>query len=120
MSFVTLAEFSSVFDILKAILDILTFLLFIGLVILVIHVRKKNPILDKHSSLFLRIFLIFGSISSFMDALDEFLWFTSKYFYNTIWKPTKLFLLFIGLMHLVIGSITFFRYTKRFLGEDLE
>ncbi|MHA2296064.1 MAG: hypothetical protein ACXAEU_03740 [Candidatus Hodarchaeales archaeon] len=107
-----------ILEIIKAMLDVLTVVAFIGLLVVVIIARKRYPVFEKRGFMAMVGFAGMGIISTFMDAFDEFFWFTPKAFYDQIWKPTRLFLLLIGIFLLVITFYQFYKFSERLFGEE--
>ncbi|MFW9994418.1 MAG: hypothetical protein ACFFD4_20410 [Candidatus Odinarchaeota archaeon] len=107
-----------ILEIIKAVLDILTAIAFIGLLAVVIYAKKKYPLVEKRGFLPLVGFTMMGIISTTMDAIDEFIWFVPGEFYDQIWKPTRLFLLLIAIFLLVITFYHFYKFSERLFGEE--
>lgn len=104
----------------KSILDVLTFLAFVGLLLVLIISRNKFPLLNT-SKVTVPIGggTLLGIISTFMDAVDEFVWFSPQAFYNDIWKPTRLGLLLIATLLFILGLYNFYNFTHRLFGNEL-
>lgn len=103
---------------LKAILDSLTVFAFILLIIVVFYAKNRYPVF-KRETVFVPLisFSLLGLISSFMDAIDEWFWFSPKEFYDLVWKPTRLFLFLIAIFLLVFTFERFYKFSKRIIGE---
>ncbi len=108
-------------EILKAILDITTFVAFIILLVIIVYAAREYPIIERKRTFWpLVVFAIFGMISTAMDAFDEWYWFSPGEFYNFIWKPIRLTLLLVGIFILVIAFSQFYDFSKRLFGEDID
>lgn len=109
---------SDILEIMKSIFDVLIFVTFILLLVIIFITRKRFPLFEKR-----RIFLPllgFGSlglISALMNAYDEFFWFSPKIFYDQVWKPIKLGLMVFAVILLVLMFFQFYRLSKRLLGD---
>jgi hypothetical protein len=104
--------------IIKAFLDVFTVISFIILLIIVLYSRKY-PIMERKSTLRPMIgFSVLGIISTTMDAIDEFFWFTPKEFYDVLWKPTRLLLFLVAIILLIVTFYYFYRFSDRLFGED--
>ncbi|UJG40579.1 MAG: hypothetical protein K9W45_12185 [Candidatus Heimdallarchaeum aukensis] len=109
----------NILAILKAIFDVLLFVTFIFLVVIIFILRKRFPLFEKKKIFYpLLSFGILGTLSSLMNAYDEFFWFNPKSFYDQIWKPTKLGLMVIAIILLVVMFFQFYQLSKRLLGEE--
>ena len=107
-----------VLQIIKAIFDTLNVLAFVFVFVIIFYARTNLPIFKRKSIFYpLLGFAILGIISTTMDMLDEFFWFSPKSFYNSFWKPTRLVLIIIALFLLVMAFAEFYRFNKRLLGK---
>jgi hypothetical protein len=103
----------------KAFLDSGAAVMFIVVLIVVIYARKRYPVMERNRTFLpMLLFALFGVISTIMDAIDEFYWFTPKAFYDYIWKPTRLSLFIIGIFILVIAFYQFYEFSQRLFGEE--
>ena len=103
----------------KAFLDSGAALMFIIVLIVVIYARKRYPVMERNRTFIpLLLFAVLGVISTIMDAVDEFYWFTPKAFYDFIWKPFRLSLFLLGIFILVIAFYQFFEFSQRLFGEE--
>lgn len=105
-------------ELLKAIFDILTAVAFFFVLPIIVYARSRSPFFAR-KNIFLPLlgFAILGFISTAMDAIDEFIWFSPKSFYDEFWKPTRLIMLVVALFVLIIAFGEFYRFNKRLLGE---
>ena len=111
----TTFSLSNIRDIL---LEFLALIAFVFLIIVVIIANFKAPILIKHGSIEMIVFVVLGFIHAFLNLFDEFVYFTQE-FYN-IWKITKDVTLLLGAIALVIGFFRFFAFSARLFGAEPE
>ncbi len=103
----------------KAMLDSGAAVIFIVVLIVVIYARNRYPVMERNRTFLpMLLFALFGVVSTIMDAIDEFYWFTPKAFYDYIWKPTRLSLFIIGIFILVIAFYQFYEFSQRLFGEE--
>ena len=105
----------------KAFLDAGAAVVFVIVLLVVIYARKRYPVMERNRTFLpLLLFAVFGVISTIMDAIDEWYWFTPSAFYDTIWKPTRLLLFLIGIFILVIAFHQFYGFSERLFGEEVD
>jgi hypothetical protein len=97
-------------------LESLAMVAFIFLLIVVIIALARSPILNKHGSIEILFFVIFGLIHSIMNIFDEFAWFTETA-YN-YWKLSKDIILLLGAILLIVGFFRFFAFSSRLFGKE--
>ncbi|MHA1248306.1 MAG: hypothetical protein ACTSPE_13340 [Candidatus Thorarchaeota archaeon] len=106
-------------EIVKAFLDVGTAVVFGLLVIVVLLSARRYPVLKRRDIFYsLLLFAVLGTISTAMDALDEWFWFVPSSFYNEVWKPLRLSLFLIAIFILVFAFERFYRFSERLFGED--
>jgi uncharacterized membrane protein len=95
-------------------LESLAVIAFIFLLIVVIIAMTRSPILNKHGSIEILCFVIFGLIHSAMNVFDEFAW-IGPYDY---WKLSKDIILLLGAILLIVGFFRFFAFSSRLFGKE--
>lgn len=107
-------------QVIKATFDVLTVVAFIGLAIVIYHAKNKYPVMERGKTFYPLIgFSLLGICSMFMDAVDEFFWFSPKEFYDVLWKPTRLLMFLMAIVLLVFSFYQFYKFSDRiFGGED--
>ncbi|MHA1125129.1 MAG: hypothetical protein ACTSO7_02415 [Candidatus Heimdallarchaeota archaeon] len=103
----------AVLDILLEFLAGLAFLFLLGVVI---FAMIKAPMLVKHGSIEMFVFVFFGLIHSAMNLADEFIWFTEDFY--KIWKILKDLSLLLGAIILMVGFYRFFIFSARLFGTE--
>ena len=105
----------------KALLDVATVAAFILVLVMVIYAKNRYPMMERKKTFWpLLVSAIFGTISMAMDAIDEWVWFTPKAFYDVIWKPTRLLLFLVSIFILIIAFRQFYDFSHRLFGEDVD
>lgn len=95
-------------------LESLAVIAFIFLLIVVIIAMARSPILNKHGSIEILLFVIFGLVHSAMNVFDEFAW-IGPYDY---WKLSKDIILLLGAILLIVGFFRFFAFSSRLFGKE--
>ena len=106
-------DLSAVRDIMLEFLALMAFLFLIFILVIAI---SKAPILIKHGSIEMIVFVVLGFIHATMNLFDEFVWFTQE-FYNA-WKIIKDLTLLVGAIVLVVGFFRFFAFSARLFGAE--
>jgi hypothetical protein len=110
---------TDILQVIKAFLDLFTFIAFIGVLIVIIYASKRYPMFERKRTFWpLVIFAVLGIISTGMDAIDEWFWFTPQEFYNYIWKPARLIMFLVGIFILVISFWQFYSFSERLFGDN--
>lgn len=103
-------------DIRDILLESLAVIAFLFLLVVVIIAMAKSPILNKHGSIEILFFVIFGLIHSAMNVFDEFAW-IGPYDY---WKLSKDIILLAGAVILMVGFFRFFAFSSRLFGKETQ
>ncbi len=118
-----MVSFSFVFPdeplkLIKSLLDVLLVFSFVLLLIVAIYAKNNFPLFKKKIIFHpLLSAAVLGLLSSIMDAIDEFVWFNPKQFYDEIWKPVKMTLIAVSVFLMAFMFIQVLKYSKRLLGE---
>ncbi|HUU79034.1 MAG TPA: hypothetical protein VMX55_11870 [candidate division Zixibacteria bacterium] len=110
---ITEFNLSAVRDIMLEFLAVIAFLFLLAVLIIAMI---KAPILSKHGSIEMIIFVILGLIHATMNVFDEFAWFTQEFY--DVWKTLKDLCLLVGAIILVIGFFRFFLFSTRLFGTE--
>ena len=107
--------------IIKALLDVATVAAFVLVLVMIIYAKNRYPMMERKKTFWpLIISAVLGTISMAMDAIDEWVWFTPKAFYDVIWKPTRLLLFLVSIFILIIAFRKFYDFSHRLFGEETE
>jgi archaellum biogenesis protein FlaJ (TadC family) len=105
-------------QLIKALLDSLTVFAFLILLLVIIYAKNRYPVIERRKTFVPLIsFAILGTISTFMDAVDEWIWFSPKEFYDQLWKPTRLFLFLGAIFLLIYAFYQFYLFSERIFAE---
>ena len=100
--------------IIKAFLDVATVAAFVLVLVMIIYAKNRYPMMERKRTFWpLIISAVLGTISMAMDAIDEWVWFTPKAFYDVIWKPTRLLLFLVSIFILIIAFRQFYDFSHR-------
>ncbi|NHJ04518.1 MAG: hypothetical protein EAX90_06825 [Candidatus Heimdallarchaeota archaeon] len=110
---ITEFNLSAVRDIMLEFLAVIAFLFLLAVLIIAMI---KAPILSKHGSIEMIVFVILGLIHATMNVFDEFAWFTQEFY--DIWKILKDLCLLLGAIILVVGFFRFFLFSTRLFGTE--
>ncbi len=106
-------------ELVKAFLDIGAAIAFVIVLVAIILAKNHYPVIERKNTFWpLLVFAILGIVSTTMDAIDEWIWFSPKSFYDFIWKPTRLLLLLVGLFILIFAFRQFYDFSHRLFGEE--
>ncbi|MHA1771496.1 MAG: hypothetical protein ACTSYL_03560 [Candidatus Thorarchaeota archaeon] len=110
---------STPLELFKAFLDTGAAIAFILVLVSIYYAKNRYPVIERKRTFYsLMLFAILGLVSTIMDAIDEWIWFSPKAFYDLIWKPTRLFLLLGGIFVLIFAFHQFYDFSHRLFGED--
>ncbi|MHA1718759.1 MAG: hypothetical protein ACTSWX_12570 [Promethearchaeota archaeon] len=103
-------------DLSDVILEGLALIAYIFVLMMAFYAKKNNRIFASKGFFILISGIGLGTVSAFMDFLNEFYWIDNYEIYKTLMAIFQI----LGLLLFAISIMILFKFTKFLLGEDVE